>query len=62
MKDVVIEIDGTKHKLYNKDKVVCGCQVCSLQELCTTSLDYGICFPFLSNKQYGHFELDKKKK
>lgn len=60
MNDVVIEIDEVRHKLYNKDAVVCGCQVCSLEELCTTSLDWGICFPFLSNKQFGHFELENK--
>ena len=60
MNNVVIEIDGTRHKLYNKDVVACGCQACSLKELCPTSLDWGICFPFLSNKQYGHFELEIK--
>lgn len=60
MDNVVIEIDGTRHKLYNKDVVVCGCHVCSLEELCTTSLDWGVCFPFLSNKQFGHFEVENK--
>ena len=60
MNDVVIEINGVRHKLYNKDAVVCGCQVCSLKELCPTSLDWGICFPFLSNKQFGHFEVENK--
>lgn len=60
MDNVVIEIDGTRHKLYNKDVVVCGCQVCSLREFCPTSLDWGICFPFLRNKQFGHFEVENK--
>ena len=59
MKDIVIEIDGTRHKLYNKDVVNCGCQVCSLKEECIGVR--GICVPFLrNNKRYGHFELDKK--
>ena len=56
MNNVVIEIDGVRHRLYNKDVVACGCQACSLEEECTT----GICVPFLTGKQYGHFELDKK--
>lgn len=60
MNNVVIEIDGVRHKLYNKDVVTCECQACSLKELCPTSLDWGICFPFLSNKQYGHFEIETK--
>lgn len=60
MKDIVIEVDGVRHKLYNKDVVVCGCQACSLQELCVQCSDWGICFPFLSNKQFGHFELVDK--
>jgi len=60
MKNVVIEIDGVRHKLYNKDVVVCGCQACSLQSLCVDICEYGICFPFLSEKQYGHFELETK--
>lgn len=58
MKDIVIEIDGTRHKLYNKDLVVCGCQACSLEEKCTGVT--GICIPFLKDKQYGHFELVSK--
>ena len=60
MKDIVIEIDGTRHRLYNKDVVVCGCQACSLQELCVQCADWGMCFPFLRNKQYGHFEIETK--
>lgn len=60
MKDIVIEIDGVRHKLYNKDVVVCGCQACSLQELCVSDSDCGICFPFLKDKQYGHFESKSK--
>ncbi len=60
MKDVVIEIDGVRHRLYKKDVVTCGCQVCSLEEECTG--EPCICDPFLTCKQYGHFELDKKKK
>ena len=60
MKNVVIEIDGVRHKLYNKDVVECGCCVCSLEEECTGKP--GICDSFLTGKQYGHFELDKKKK
>ena len=58
MKNVVIEIDGVRHKLYNKDVVVCGCQACSLEEECTGAT--GICVPFLTDKQYGHFELETK--
>lgn len=58
MKEVVIEIDGVRHKLYNKDVVTCGCQACSLKEKCTGA--NGICFPFLAAKQYGHFELETK--
>lgn len=57
MKDIVIEIDGVRHKLYNKDVVACGCQACSLKEECTDVI--GMCFPFLTDKQYGHFEIDK---
>lgn len=57
MKDIVIEIDGVRHKLYNKDVVACGCQACSLEEKCTGA--NGICFPFLAAKQYGHFEIEK---
>lgn len=58
MENVVIEIDGIRHKLYNKDKVLCGCAECSLQYLCTN--DDGICFPFLSTKEYGHFIKEKQ--
>jgi hypothetical protein len=58
MKNVVIEIDGVRHRLYNKDVVACGCQACSLEEKCTGA--NGICFPFLTVKQYGHFIIEDK--
>ena len=58
MKDIVIEIDGARHKLYNKDVVACGCPVCSLKEECAG--ETGVCVPFLKDKQYGHFELEAK--
>ena len=61
MKDVVIDIDGTRHRLYNKDVVVCGCSLCSLSEQCLYD-ERSFCFPFLKGYEYGHFELDKKKK
>lgn len=60
MKNVVIEIDGKRHKLYNKDVLLWGCVVCSLHELCAKCEDWGMCFPFLTDKQYGHFELEAK--
>ena len=58
MKDIVIEIDGVRHRLYNKDVVACGCQVCSLEEICTGVT--GICIPFLKYKRNGHFEIETK--
>jgi hypothetical protein len=60
MKDIVIEIDGKRHRLYNKDVACSGCKVCSLHDLCAKYRDLGICFPFLTDKQYGHFELEAK--
>lgn len=61
MEEVVIEIDGVRHKLYNKDAVCCGCQACSLAEQCQDA-EWRFCFPFLKENEYGHFELDKNKK
>lgn len=57
MKDIVIEIEGVRHRLYNKDKVACGCQVCSLQNMCMCAefCMVSFCEPFLSGEQYGHF-------
>lgn len=60
MKNVVIEIEGDRHRLFTKDKVACGCVVCSLSELC----DYrnkvrGLCEPYLAYNEYGHFEEEK---
>lgn len=62
MDKVVIEIDGVRHRLYNKDVVCCGCQVCSLRELCIDALrtSDGFCSPFLEGKLFGHFELVDK--
>lgn len=59
MKDIVIEIDGKRHRLYNKDKVACRCPVCSLAEQCQDA-GWRFCFPFLKENEYGHFELVDK--
>ena len=59
MNNVVIEIDGVRHRLYNKDVVVCGCQACSLDEQCIDA-ELRFCFPFLKENEYGHFELESK--
>ena len=59
MKDIVIEIDGVRHRLYNKDVVVCGCQACSLAEQCIYA-EWRFCFPFLEENGCGHFELESK--
>ena len=60
MNNVVIEIDGARHRLYNKDKVVYGCTVCSLHNLCEyTRNDTDMCEPFLGDREYGHFEIEK---
>ena len=59
MKEVVIEIYGKRHRLYNKDKVTCGCPVCSLAEQCQDA-ELLLCFPFLKENEYGHFELVDK--
>lgn len=61
MEKIVIEIDGARHRLYNKDKVVCGCPVCSLHDLCEyTRNDTDMCEPFLKDREYGHFILEEK--
>lgn len=59
MKDIVIEIDGTRHRLYNKDVAVCRCPACSLAEQCQ-DCEWRFCFPFLKENEYGHFELESK--
>lgn len=58
MNNVVIEIDGVRHKLY-KDVVVCRCPACSLDEQCQDT-EWRFCFPFLKENEYGHFELETK--
>ena len=65
MKDIVIEIDGVRHKSVEAiDKSAC-CSTCSLQEFCgevwEQSMDCNICGSLMINNSY-HFELDKKKK
>lgn len=62
MKNVVIEIDGVRHKVVEAiDKSAC-CSTCSLQELCDEvweqSMDY-ICGSLMINSGY-HFELEPK--
>lgn len=64
MKNVVIEIDGVRHKLVEaKDNS--RCDTCSLQELCNEaweqSMDCNICGSLRINSGY-HFELGKKEK
>lgn len=60
MKDIVIEIDGDRHRL-TEDKIVCGCTVCSLREPCEPSKNSrGMCYPFLDYFQYGHFIVEDK--
>ena len=60
MKNVVIEISGDRHRL-TEDKVVCGCTVCSLRELCEPRKNSrGMCEPFLGYYQYGHFIMEDK--
>ena len=63
MKDIVIEIDGIRHKAVEAiDKSVC-CKTCSLQELCLEiweqSMDCNICGSLMINSGY-HFELEAK--
>lgn len=63
MKDIVIEIDGTRHKVVEAiDKSTC-CITCSLQELCDKaweqSMDCNICGSLMINSGY-HFELETK--
>lgn len=55
MRNVVIEVRGDRHRLV-EDKVVCGCTVCSLRELCEPRKNSrGMCEPFLGYYKYGHF-------
>ena len=63
MKEIVIEIDGVRHKAVEAiDKSVC-CRTCSLQELCLEvweqSMDCNICGSLRINSDY-HFELEAK--
>lgn len=58
MKEVVIEIDGVRHRLLD-DEDVCVCPVCSLDEQCQDS-EWRFCFPFLRGDKYGHFEVENK--
>ena len=62
MKDIVIEIDGVRHKLVEaRDNSTCT--TCSLQELCSEaceqSMDCNICGSLRINSCY-HFELEVK--
>jgi len=63
MKNVVIEIDGVRHKAVEAiDKSVC-CRTCSLRELCLEvweqSMDCNIFGSLMINNGY-HFELEAK--
>ena len=64
MKNVVIEIDGVRHKLVEAIDNS-RCCTCSLKELCDKaweqSMDCSICGSLMINSNY-HFELDKKEK
>ena len=57
MDNVVIEINGVRHRLLDDDVV--GCQVCSLDEQCQDA-EWRFCFPFLKENEYGHFEVENK--
>lgn len=60
MKNVVIEIGEDRHRLA-EDKVICGCAVCSLRELCEPRKNSrGMCEPFLGYYKYGHFIMEDK--
>ena len=63
MKDIVIEIDGVRHKAVEAiDESAC-CSTCSLQELCLEaweqSMDSNICGSLMIKSCY-HFELEAK--
>jgi hypothetical protein len=62
MKDIVIEIDGVRHKLV-EEKDNSTCDTCSLRELCSEaweqSMDCSICGSLMINSCY-HFELEAK--
>lgn len=62
MKNVVIEIDGVRHKLVEA-RGNSKCCACSLEELCyeawEQSMDCSICGSLMINSNY-HFVLESK--
>lgn len=59
MDNVVIEINGVRHRLLDDGVVLRGCPVCSLDEQCQDA-EWRFCFPFLRKDKYGHFEIENK--
>jgi hypothetical protein len=58
MKDIVIEIDGVRHKL-TKGEV--DCHKCSIFGYNCCKVSY-VCMAFIEKRERLHFELDKNEK
>lgn len=59
MKDIVVEIDGKRHRLVENEKAECtGCYNCSLRDLCLVMYDDVIVCERV-NEMFGDEDADK---